>query len=266
VENHKIMLYKYLKFGSLSYNSILNDREVYFSSARNLNDPFEGIPKYSFPSKQSLKRYLIKRGAKHKQLKFLISKGIEDLRSNFDKLRELEEDYSKLTGVLCFTPHSDSLLMWSHYADSHRGICIGFEINLPFDSEFGYGYDVEYKDEYPEICMLQLNDQMAEVVNGTKNREQYYDADDMATKRIFTKSKCWSYENEVRYVRTPYMEGVGLMSFPSEIIKEVIIGCEIEKNDESTVINSVRKNVPHAKLTKAYISKNEYKLEFKSII
>ncbi len=31
-------------------------------------------------------------------------------------------------GVICFSERSDSLLMWSHYADNHNGICIEFDI------------------------------------------------------------------------------------------------------------------------------------------
>mgnify|MGYP002227506002 FL=1 len=31
--------------------------------------------------------------------------------------------------VGCFSERNDSLLMWSHYADEHRGLCIGYNLH-----------------------------------------------------------------------------------------------------------------------------------------
>jgi len=30
-------------------------------------------------------------------------------------------------GVLCFSRRWNNILMWSHYADGHKGICLGFD-------------------------------------------------------------------------------------------------------------------------------------------
>lgn len=35
---------------------------------------------------------------------------------------------SKEHGVLCFSESWQSTLMWAHYADKHKGVCLGFEI------------------------------------------------------------------------------------------------------------------------------------------
>src|SRR4051812_50000619 len=34
---------------------------------------------------------------------------------------------SDLIGILCFLPERDNLLMWSHYADSHKGYALEFK-------------------------------------------------------------------------------------------------------------------------------------------
>jgi hypothetical protein len=31
-------------------------------------------------------------------------------------------------GVSCFSESWNSILMWSHYADRHKGICLGFDV------------------------------------------------------------------------------------------------------------------------------------------
>ena len=32
-------------------------------------------------------------------------------------------------GLLCFTKHWRNPVLWSHYADTHRGLCLGFEVD-----------------------------------------------------------------------------------------------------------------------------------------
>src|SRR5215470_3036284 len=32
-------------------------------------------------------------------------------------------------GVLCFSESKTDVLQWAHYADRHRGICLGFEVS-----------------------------------------------------------------------------------------------------------------------------------------
>src|SRR5271154_5959350 len=44
-------------------------------------------------------------------------------------------------GVLCFNEKWDDILHWSHYADRHRGACLGFDVSGSSD-KFGR---VEYK-------------------------------------------------------------------------------------------------------------------------
>ena len=53
-----------------------------------------------------------------------------DLRDPRDKValenwkNELDEQF----GLICFCAHWSNPLMWGHYADSHKGIALGFEI------------------------------------------------------------------------------------------------------------------------------------------
>lgn len=51
----------------------------------------------------------------------------------------------KNTGVLCFSTKRDSVLMWSHYADEHRGFNIKFKIHdyIPCNP-------VEYEEVLPQ--------------------------------------------------------------------------------------------------------------------
>ncbi|MBL0525135.1 DUF2971 domain-containing protein [Aeromonas dhakensis] len=45
-------------------------------------------------------------------------------------------------GVVSFSETSRNLLMWAHYANEHKGMCIGFDPNV-LNSLEKYGYDSE---------------------------------------------------------------------------------------------------------------------------
>lgn len=251
------MLYKYVSINSLSFKSIIEKQEVYFASPNKLNDPFEFNPQFLFPSKSKLKKHLIQRGAKKNNLEILIPKAIKDLKRNESALIKCMNVISKMSGVLCMTPHNDNLLMWAHYGDSHHGICIGFDITLPFDDIFGYGYEVEYKNEYPKICLTEMDMLMASLQNGD-DMEQF---DSITTRQIFTKANIWSYENEIRFHRHNYQFNSASMSFPSNKLKEIILGANISKDNEDMILKLIIKSYPNAKIMKSKLSKQEYKLE-----
>ncbi len=49
-------------------------------------------------------------------------------RNDFvEQMKKLVYDIKDSLLVSCFSETCDSILMWSHYADSHKGVCIEFE-------------------------------------------------------------------------------------------------------------------------------------------
>ncbi len=53
--------------------------------------------------------------------------------------RRWHQNFSKAYGIVCFSQHIDSILMWGHYAGSHQGFAVEFEYPHPFfpETEFG---------------------------------------------------------------------------------------------------------------------------------
>lgn len=43
-------------------------------------------------------------------------------------LRATREEQTKKTGLLCFSRSWQNPVQWSHYADRHRGFCLGFDV------------------------------------------------------------------------------------------------------------------------------------------
>ena len=48
--------------------------------------------------------------------------------------------------IYCLTPIPNNILMWSHYADNHKGICLEFDTSIRL---FGTAREVDYRETYP---------------------------------------------------------------------------------------------------------------------
>ena len=68
-----------------------------------------------------------------------VAESIKELEMQFinDLLPKIKELRNKAL-VSCFSERNDSILMWGHYADKHKGVCIGYK------KPEQYFYDIEY--------------------------------------------------------------------------------------------------------------------------
>jgi hypothetical protein len=112
-------------------------------------------------------------------------------------------------GVLSLTEDPDNMLMWGHYADSHRGYCLEFDTNF---TPFLIAYRVEYGKMRPSFRLFDLN----------KSRAM--------TRGLTYKAEYWEYEKEWRIV-TPGK--VGAIEFPPRSLKAIIFGAGILPEDEA---------------------------------
>lgn len=165
--------------------------------------------------------------------------------------------------VSCFSKKNDSILLWSHYGDKHKGVCIGFE--RP-EKNF---YDVEYRKERTEFPLYELTC----IVSSYMLTDSKIDFDDQniiikGMKTFLTKSKEWSYEEEVRCVFSTENEeefksignGKYLYTMPTAI-KKIYLGCKIsEENKEKITKIAKEKNI---KVYQFVESSDKYKLIIK---
>jgi len=127
------------------------------------------------------------------------------------KIANLIESYhNKKTGMICCSTNWKSPAMWAHYADKHRGICLGMDVDDSLVSE------VKYTDEKIRVEFgqhLPTHGLSAELLSTI----------------LLTKSTCWSYENEHRLLaalETPDPKnGLYYIEFGRQIeLRELIIG------------------------------------------
>lgn len=141
--------------------------------------------------------------------------------------------------MYCLTPVPDSMLMWSHYSDRHRGICLEFDK----DSDLiGMGHQVRYRDTYPELLPQTAKNDLLELV--------------------LTKSKDWSYEKEFRIIASS-LEGPTKLCdefvlLPEGALTGIILGCECTNQLE--ILSIVKDHCPSIAVKQMVRVPNHYKL------
>jgi len=87
-------------------------------------------------------------------------------------LRKYKKEMSERFGLICFCKQWHNPLLWSHYADKHRGMCLGFDV-----------------DDRALIPVNYVKDRSALKMPLTK---------ESADELLFTKYLDWKYEEELR--------------------------------------------------------------------
>jgi hypothetical protein len=134
------ILYKYRNFDSKGhYLKLIQDGELWFSSARAFNDPFDSALQYQFKDNpEGIKRKwaedFLKRYKPHldrKERRKIVREKLKEIDSAYIEKQiqyQVELNY-KNYGICSFTEIRDDLLMWAHYSDHHRGFCVGIDTN-----------------------------------------------------------------------------------------------------------------------------------------
>ena len=190
-------LYRYRSMGALELEGIFTGRQIYLPKPTEFNDPFECRPRLKL-SMSRLERDLYAKGmvrrkfpsADKKSRKGLISEAKIKLASNQEsRFKEVYEDFLDNTGLYCLSEVNDDILMWSHYADGHKGLCLEFETIIDamhaYSMLFGSAIEVTYSEERPILNILKRGEPM-----------EYQ-------KALLTKSNHWNYEKEWRIVNSP---------------------------------------------------------------
>ena len=202
-------LYKYRSVESAL--QFLSNQSIYFSNFREFNDPFESSANYlvDFTPQQYYDSF-ISVGFSPNSATVVTSQIADGIIDGKTCLKEAVEKALDSIGYYCMTTKADNLLMWAHYADSHRGVCFKFDILEDLDS-FLVPLPVEYNSDYIEFDALNSN--IAELIR--------------------RKSEDWSYEDEFRIVKTNYH---GLKKVKCVTLKEIIFGCRIKKEEKETIM------------------------------
>lgn len=191
-------IYKYYKINNHLLDALRGDY-LWFSAPCTFNDPFDcNANLLSFYPGVWSRDY-------HYQQNVLSK--IEESPKGFEVymqtvVDQLFENY----GICCFSKKNDDVLLWSHYAEMHRGVCLGFESAL--DPDTFDGFDVRYTNDFRSVDYF---------INPRKAFNHL----------ILTKAKAWEYEAEYRLFR----DSKGKVNYDRNALTEVHFGwkCPIDR-------------------------------------
>ena len=249
------ILYKYLDI--VGAKSMIGNRNLQFTNASQLNDPFDCHPKlidYSNVPDSKLQGWIPK--------DWWVEKEENDAFN-------LRND----TWLCSLSKINDSILMWAHYCYNHKGICIGLDLDKVLESVppmFGSIY----------INPIVLDVQYCNII---ERPSAYNSAQDIFNYQWQTKAKEWEYEQEVRLVMpkpsamyaalTPtqakhpketwdWREIHHYMPVKGECFESIYFGVNIDEQEKEKIIQFVRKKLnPHINLYQMRVYADAFKLQ-----
>ena len=200
----KTIYYKYRSIDNFKrFLDIILNKRLYGCTYQELNDPMEGHFLYSSQLDPQLKTEFIE-----KLKKKLICSASTDYKIG---------------------------LMWSHYANSHTGCCIGFELG---ETKKWTIHEVEYKDTLPSC-----------------------DSHDNIEQVLETKSSHWRYEKEVRFIKDKSDKSNKSTSTMPIKIKVIYLGTRMHDKDKR-LIRKLIKSIYGDKVNVSDIPFNEIDFGF----
>lgn len=198
-------LYKFYSLARFGHLTIENLRchKIYAQALGNLNDPFEGWWYLSDTENVS--------SAQNREFRGRLERcGIYSLCCST---------------IENFPATSKSILLWSHYADAHRGFCVEFsdEIMNAIGLEFTPS-NVNYEDSLPDKDSLNSYDK-----ESLKDKERI----------LYWKGKMWSYEKELRLC---FSAPNKFHQIPKGCIRRIYCGCKMS-DTEIEVIQNLAKDL-----------------------
>ena len=129
------LIYKYTNYERLT--EILINNTLHFSCPLDFNDPFDSdvnVKDLDDYSDDDINKIIGDPGDETKKKQFLeiIHSNNKETRKKF---KDNKQKASKNLLVLSLSQLKDNILMWSHYADYHKGFCIGFKSNIDINIE-----------------------------------------------------------------------------------------------------------------------------------
>ena len=270
------MLYKYAPWQENDENNFtkknIKGSKLYFNTPDSFNDPFDNAPNYDIGTKsRNALLDLFEEETHGKYDVDLLAEARNIPASAFNKIFK-DTDFNKLNiakrGITCFSKDDANILMWSHYANNHSGVCLGFDLDES-DEHLDKFFD-ENKNQklFPNGKACRLLPIMYVPVTA---RPSIDTTDEQKSwEEILTfKSDLWKYEQEVRIMVHSYDQIIfpRTLHYKPDCLKEIICGANMKLKTFIRMKNFVDK-LPNGKnilISVTTLSDSDYKLLIKKL-
>ncbi|NRA81901.1 MAG: DUF2971 domain-containing protein [Pseudoalteromonas sp.] len=230
---------------------ILIGKRLYHAAPSEFNDPFECKPHFSRSSKnfnpaaaRKFLDYAYRKSKKKKERNKLVSEYMNSPVRIENLVESAINMWKDLPRICSFTCDQVNILFWSHYANSHTGICIEFDAQI---EPISNAMKVHYSDKYPEFT---------------------FPPSDKNIVGFLTKSNDWAYESEYRSIKLSNSKNERLKVINDRfvtlddlnIIKSIYFGANIEKETKIKILEIIEKSDFSPKVYQMYLSRDSFNL------
>lgn len=170
-------MYRYMRFDKYWQKNIY-DGQIFLSPASELNDPYDCL--YSINTGKYID---YRKKIEEISNEEIIFKSIKDIANSriMRRLARYIVYFKKHTRIACFSEDVYSILMWSHYANKHKGFCI----------EYDFHFINELKDLISPVVYSNDRYDLSKALAYRESNKMLYNS-------FFFKFSEWSYEKEWR--------------------------------------------------------------------
>lgn len=291
-------LYKYF---APSRSGIFKDWLIRFTQPGALNDPFEMRPHIAgYGTPEEVFEIAANKWERHNESRYreffersgnLIS--YEDYRANMAKHRlpmirealaksseintkmahKIDQMMNASVGIFSLCACHDSLLMWAHYGDSHRGFVVEFDTTSPFFNQerppvhanAGEEEAAQFAEEYGRLRVVRYSNERPSVV-----------VTQISFDLLLTKGIPWKHEDEWRmlmpldYADEEGSEHFGypvcLFKIPPSAVTKIILGsnCDADLVSHARSLRG-RDETHHIAIEKVRIDEQQFRLNFEPV-
>lgn len=191
--------------------SLMNN-EFWASNTKQLNDPCEGFI--------SIKDYQ----QQINNFKNIFSQQSTNITLIEQSLKNIISMKDTKLGILSLSKRYDDELLWAHYADSHKGFCIEYDLERLISKQNTKHkfFDVQYSTQIPALNFSEILDQS--------------NPDALIKIMLGFKSQRWEYENELRIIT----ENQGLNTYDYRAVKAIYFGLKTPKDEIEQVMKTLQ--------------------------
>lgn len=232
-------IFKYRKIDDFTFR-LLAKQEIHFSFPKDFNDPFDSVIRLDPNSSNDDWIKWIEHLKDQEMAKRLV------LHIKEGKTKPKPDEYLMKNNMLVcsFSAKNDETLMWSHYADNHKGICIGFTVHstphgmaMAFEnkgfrdpSKDGKGLrldEVTYSKYTPQPLSAFIDEESANI---------------LMKSWLLTKHENWGYEQEYRILVLRDWVFTHTLQFYKPSLKSISFGVSTEEYYKEIIRKIVEMN------------------------
>lgn len=237
-------LYKYQCVTQYSMSSLAN-QTVWLSSPASFNDPFDCAINLDQKKLKESVAHAVGALGENVELKDSLDVPSAAYESAYRQLREGLRATMQKIGVLCLSETPSEILMWSHYANYHKGFCIEYRVDETSVLS-RTARPVRYTDIYPSLSLKNLP---------SDAEENFIDV------CVYTKAKQWSYEREWRAIMP---SGEKLYHAPAPI-SAIIFGARMP-DDHKRAICQILHSTVDIEFKQAFLLEDRFGLDLRPYV